>query len=234
MTDQKTRILFIEDEQNLLNSMAFILEREGFEVQKAETGEAGLRFMAEFQPDLILLDLNLPGIDGFEVAEQLVSDCCPQCCPAIIIMTGRTGEEDMVNGLERFADDYIVKPVQPRVLIARIQSVLRRAEHVNRADSTACSAIDINRDSFVVRVDGEPIRLTKSEFHILDLLMRSPENVLSRTQIINAVRGIDCYVTDRIVDFQICRIRKKLGQYGNRIQTIRGIGYKFSADDDSC
>ncbi len=235
MNDRKTRVLFIEDEQNLLNSISFILEREGFEVRKAKTGEVGLQAMSEFQPDLVLLDLNLPGMDGFEVAESLVADCCPQCCPAIIIMTGRDAEEDMVTGLERFADDYIVKPVQPRVLIARIQSVLRRMDSLNQSDATIISGIGINRDAFEVHVDGSPVKLTKSEFHILDLLMRAPGKVLSRTQIINAVRGIDCYVTDRIVDFQICRIRKKLGPYGDTIQTVRGIGYKFSAgESDSC
>lgn len=235
MKDLKTRVLFIEDEQNLLNSLSFILEREGFEVRKAKTGEVGLQVMSEFQPDLVLLDLNLPGMDGFEVAEQLVAGCSPQCCPAIIIMTGRDAEEDMVTGLERFADDYIVKPVQPRVLIARIQSVLRRMDTLNQDDTTVISGVEINRDAFEVRVDGQHIRLTKSEFHILDLLMHSPEKVLSRNQIINAVRGIDCYVTDRIVDFQVCRIRKKLGRYGGRIQTVRGIGYKFTAGEDpSC
>lgn len=233
MNDRKTRVLFIEDEQNLLNSISFILEREGFEVRKAKTGEVGLQAMTEFQPDLVLLDLNLPGMDGFEVAENLVTDCYPQCCPAIIIMTGRDAEEDMVIGLERFADDYIVKPVQPRVLIARIQSVLRRMDSMNQDDATVISGIEINRDAFEARVDGRHVQLTKSEFHILDLLMRSPEKVLSRNQIINAVRGIDCYVTDRIVDFQVCRIRKKLGSYGDRIQTVRGVGYKFTTGEDT-
>lgn len=232
MRSRKPRILFIEDEQNLLNSMAFILEREGFDVEKASSGEAGLKLVSEFQPDLILLDLNLPGMDGFEVAEQLAS-FCPRNCPAIIVITGRNEEKDMVSGLERFADDYIIKPVQPRVLIARIQSVLRRIEPDHDGDTLCHAPIEINRDSFVVTVDGKPVRLTKSEFRILDLLMRSPEKVLSREQIINAVKGFDCYVTERIVDFQICRIRRKLGQYGSRIETVRGVGYKFTAGDQS-
>jgi len=232
METGRARILFIEDEQNLLNSMAFILEREGFEVKKACTGEAGLKLIPEFLPDLILLDLNLPGMDGFEVAEQLAT-FCPHNCPAIIVITGRSAEEDMVSGLERFADDYIIKPVQPRVLIARIQSVLRRIEPDHETNTLRHMPIEINRDSFTITVDDKPVRLTKSEFRILDLLMRSPEKVLSREQIITAVRGFDCYVTDRIVDFQICRIRKKLGQYGTRIETVRGVGYKFITGDDS-
>lgn len=229
MQTEKTRILFIEDEQNLLNSMAYILEREGFAVQKAASGEEGLRHVASFRPDLILLDLNLPGMDGFEVAEHLASTC-PHHCPAIIVITGRQDEMDMVSGLEHFADDYVIKPVQPRVLIARIQSVLRRTEPGPAVISPDATPVHIDREAHVVRIEGQAIHLTKSEFGILDTLMRSPDKVFSREQIISMVKGFDCYVTDRTVDFQICRIRKKLGQYGTCIHTIRGIGYKFSSD----
>ncbi|NOZ14112.1 MAG: response regulator transcription factor [Acidobacteria bacterium] len=214
--------------------MSYILEREGFLVKKALSGEDGLLFFRDFRPGLVLLDLNLPGIDGFEVAERLV-ESYPEKCPAIIMLTGRADEDDIVAGLERFADDYIVKPVQPRVLIARIQSVLRRSAAESHADAPDSSPIRMNRESFVVKVEGRPLRLTKSEFRILDLLMCSREKVLSREQIINAVKGFDCYVTERIVDFQICRIRKKLGKYADRIETVRGVGYKFTlGPNDTC
>ncbi len=236
MENRNWRILFIEDEPNLLNSMTFILEREGFTVRKADSGEKGLSAIPTFSPDLLLLDLNLPGMDGFEVAEEIKTRI-PDHCPAIIILTGREDERDVVAGLERFADDYIIKPVQPRVLIARIHSVLRRLRETlpQPPSFTVPQPIHINRDSFVVTVEGKPIRLTKSEFSILDLLMRSPEKVLSRGQIINAVKGLNCYVTERVIDFQICRIRKKLGKYGGRIATVRGVGYKFTVNTDfSC
>lgn len=229
MESSKPRILFVEDEQNLLNSMSFILEREGFVVAKAATGEIALQRVPDFQPDLILLDLNLPGMDGFELVEELARFCPPHC-PAIIVMTGRDAEDDMIRGLERFADDYIVKPVQPRILIARIHSVLRRIEQRPTTAGSENSVFEISSAAHEIRLEGIPINLTKSEFGILEMLLRSPGKVLTREQIINAIRGIDCYVTERIVDFQICRIRKKLKGYGECIETVRGVGYKFRGD----
>lgn len=223
------RILFVEDEENLLNSMSFILEREGFVVCGATSGEQALDRVAEFDPDLVLLDLNLPGMDGFEVAEAMAA-ACPGGCPAVIVITGREAEDDMIAGLERFADDYIIKPVQPRVLIARIQAVLRRLAAGHETPPAGTALIVVDSDAHEIALAGRPLRLTQTEFSILELLVQSPGKVRSRQQIINAIRGIDCFVTDRIVDFQICRLRKKLGQYGDRIETVRGFGYKYKPD----
>ena len=225
------RLLFVEDEINLQNSLAYLLEREGFCVATASTGEDGLVLAAENPPDIVLLDVNLPGIDGFETARRLRRSEATRSCP-VIMLTARAHPDDIVEGLSDCADDYVTKPFLPRVLIARIHALLRRT---GTRDSDAAEGsvlcfgeLAINPSAHVVTLQGEPLKLTKTEYDILVLLAGHPNRVYSRAQIINHVRGDDFALTDRVVDFQISGLRKKLGGASRRIETIRGVGYKFT------
>ncbi len=223
------RILFIEDEENLLNSLSFILEGEGFTVCRSSSGEEALEAIDRFLPDLVLLDIALPGMDGFEVAEKLRDD--PRTREvAIVMLTGRAVEDDIVQALEKWADDYIVKPVRPRVLIARLTAVLRRkaGETAGPTETIVHGPLTIDPTGRTVTVKETPISLTRSEFDILLLLAKSAGAVFSRSGIIEALHGEGYFVTERAIDFQICGLRKKLGICGDCIETVRGVGYKFT------
>jgi len=223
------KILFVEDEENLLNSISFILEAEGFVVHRTRSGEEALSTIANLTPDLILLDITLPGIDGFEVAEQLRKNKATEKV-AIVMLTGRAVEDDVVRALETWADDYIVKPVRPRMLIARLNAVLRRkTARAPEADTLRYDTLSIDIAGREASIAGTPLALTRTEFDILLLLAREPNTVFSRTQVIGEIRGEDYFVTERSIDFQIFGLRKKLGPHAERIETIRGIGYKFRA-----
>lgn len=223
----KKKILFIEDEENLLNSLAYLLEKEGFEVAKASRGETGIKLAAADKPDLVLLDVNLPDLDGFEAAKRLKSDKNFRDLK-IIMLTARCEPEDVVRGLEGYADDYMTKPFHPKVLVARINALFRRGadERVEKG-IMRFERLTIDPAGREVAVSEEPIKLTKTEYDILYLLAGRPARVFSRERIIDAVRGDDFAITDRIVDYQISNLRKKLGDQGWRIETVRGIGYKF-------
>jgi two-component system phosphate regulon response regulator PhoB len=221
-------LLYIEDEKNLLNSLAFILDKEGFEVACAATGEEGLELAQASPPDVVLLDLNLPGIDGFEVCRRLKKD--PATKEAYILMlTARGKEEDIVYGLDQAADDYIPKPFQPKLLIAHLRALLRRKNKLALGGEEQLRFGDllIDPSAHVVVCGQEKLGLTKTEFAILALLSGNPNRVLSRTQILDEVRGYDFSITERVVDFQISGLRKKLGASARHIETVRGVGYKF-------
>ena len=226
------RLLFVEDELNLQNSLAYLLEREGFCVATASSGEDGLALAAENPPDIALLDVNLPGIDGFETARRLRRGDATRSCP-IIMLTARAHPDDIVEGLSDCADDYVTKPFLPRGLIARIHALLRRAGTPGGtagAGSVLCfNELSINPSAHVVTLHNKPLKLTKTEYDILVLLASHPNRVYSRSQIINHVRGDDFALTDRVVDFQVSGLRKKLGSASQRIETIRGVGYKFTS-----
>lgn len=226
----KNRLLLIEDEINLQNSLAYLLEREGFTVDSASTGEQGLELARVKPPDLVLLDVNLPGIDGFETARRLRADPLTRSC-LIIMLTARAHPDDIVQGLSSVADDYVTKPFLPRVLLARIAAHLRRAgaeadpageDRLLRFDS-----LTINQAARDVRIDAVSVKLTPTEYDILVLLAAHPDRVFTRSQIIDHVRGNDFAITDRVVDYQISGLRKKLGGEGQRIETVHGVGYKF-------
>lgn len=218
------KILFIEDEENLLNSMSLILGNEGYTVTGVTSGEAGLEHFANEAFDLALIDINLPGINGLSVAEKFREVKPDQ---RVMMLTGHDVEDDIVFALENYANDYVLKPVRPRILIARINNILK---HVPDNDMTISDVgVFIGNNSFEVYVDGSSIDLTKSEFLILKYLMESVNTAFSRTQLIAKVKGEGYIVTDRTIDFQICCLRKKLGHYGANIQTVRGIGYKYKA-----
>jgi len=224
----KEHILIIEDETDIQELIKFNLEKEGYRVTSTLTGEEGISQAKASHPDLVLLDLMLPGIDGFEVCRRLKSDDETKKIP-IVMLTAKGEESDIVSGLELGADDYITKPFKPRILIARIRSILRRVNKDFSEDSSVMSIHNIQIDSskFRVTVDSEPVNLTATEFYILKLLIRRPGWVFTRGQIIDAVKGTDYPVTDRSVDVQITGLRKKLGSAGKYIETVRGIGYRF-------
>lgn len=224
----KEHILVIEDEGDILELIRFNLAREGYKVTAAVSGEMGLKLARSESPALVLLDLMLPEIDGLEVCKTLKAESKTQHIP-VIMLTAKGEETDIVTGLEVGAEDYIVKPFSPKVLIARVRAVLRRKNKVTADEKTPLKLHDltIHPGRHEVIVDGQSTSLTLSEFQILYLLARRPGWVFSREQILNEIRGDEAYVTDRSIDVQIVGLRKKLGESGGLIETVRGVGYKL-------
>ena len=225
---KKETILVVDDEEDILELVRYNLSREGYGVRCAASGEEALSVIAAGNIDLLILDLMLPGMDGLELARRLKGG--PDHAELPIIMLSARGEEaDIVTGLELGADDYITKPFSPRVLIARVRSVLRRQSHPpeDPDDILRIHDLVIHPGRRSVTMDGEPLDLTFTEFQVLAFLARRPGWVFTRTQIVDAVRGDDYPVTDRSVDVQIVGLRKKLGAAGRYIETVRGVGYRF-------
>ena len=224
----KAKILIVDDEEDILELVRYNLTREGFTTILATSGEAALKLVRKEPPDLIVLDLMLPGVDGLEVARRIKGDSDLRNIP-IVMLTAKGEEADVVTGLELGADDYIIKPFSPKIMIARIKTVLRRQNEPEQSDDVPIRidnlTIHIGRRD--VQLDGKSVDLTYTEFQILNLLAKRPGWVFTRTQIVDSVRGNDYPVTDRSVDVQIVGLRKKLGDYGGYIQTVRGVGYRF-------
>ncbi len=226
----KEKILVVDDEEDILDLIKYNLERESYNVTCVESGELCLEKVREIMPELIILDLMLPGIDGLSVCRILKNDSKTQHIP-VIMLTAKGEESDIVTGLELGAEDYIPKPFSTKVLVARVRTVIRRAaaaaapgdssEVIKRKD------LVINAGRREVLIKGELIGLTFSEFEILSLLARRPGWVYTRNQIVNEIKGSDYPVTERAIDVQIVGLRKKLGDFGNMIETIRGVGYRF-------
>ena len=226
-------ILVVEDDLDIRELISFNLQNEGHQVFEAKDGEAGIDKAREKLPDLILLDLMLPGIQGLDVCRIIKSDQETKETP-IIMVTALGQEEDIVKGLETGADDYITKPFSIKVLIARVNAVLKRSIEVgeDKSKDILINGINIKTRSREVRVNENLINdLTFSEFQILYLLAGHPGWVFTRYQIIDKIRGDNYPVTDRSVDFQIVGLRKKLGDAGKLIKTVRGVGYRFTPDE---
>jgi two-component system alkaline phosphatase synthesis response regulator PhoP len=224
----KQTVLVIDDEEDIRELILYNLSKEGFRVECAVSGEAGLELLKGELPDLIILDLMLPGLDGLEVCRRVKADSRLQHIP-IIMVTARGEEPDIVRGLELGADDYVAKPFSPKVLLARVKSVLRRGRQspVDLEQVLEFEGLMINPPRREVRVDGAPIELTNTEFKLLHFLMRQPGLVFTRDQIVEGVHGDDYPVTERSVDVQVVGLRKKLGEYGSYVETVRGVGYRF-------
>ena len=225
----RKRILVVDDEEDILDLVAYNLAKNGFDVSCVATGEEAIDSAEQSNPDLMLLDLMLPGLDGLQVCRQLKNQNETREIP-IVMLTAKSEEPDVITGLELGADDYITKPFSPRVLVARVRAVLRRQEdEVEVLDPPICIRdLQIHPGRHEVMLDGKPVNLTYTEFSILNFLAQRPGWVYSREQIIDAVRGNDYPVTERSVDVQIVGLRKKLGQYGQYIETVRGVGYRLS------
>jgi len=224
----KEKILVVDDEKDILELVKFNLSREGYRVSCVASGEEALRIAQSEAPDLIVLDLMLPGIDGLEATRILKSNAGTMDIP-IVMLTAKGEEADIVTGLELGADDYMTKPFSTRVLTARVKAVLRRRVKEYPEDHAAIRIHDltIHPGRHEVLVSGKTVLLTFTEFGILYFLAKRPGWVFTRNQIVDAVRGDDYFVTDRSVDVQIVGLRRKLGPAGSYIETVRKVGYRF-------
>ena len=226
-------VLVVDDEEDILELVEYNLAKEGYKVLKVATGEDALRVARSQLPDIVILDLMLPGLDGLEVCRMLKGDPSTQHIP-IVMLTAKGGEADIVAGLELGAADYVTKPFSPRVLMARVKAVLRRDADGPESDSATITIRDlvIHPGRHQVIVLGHPVELTATEFRILVFLARRPGWVFTRQQIVDAAQGEDSFlpdrfVTDRSVDVHIVSLRRKLGCCGSYIETVRGVGYRL-------
>ena len=224
----REKILVIEDEEDIQELLKFNLVKEGFQVSVAGTGEKGLDAARNHRPDLILLDLMLPSLDGLEVCKLLKNDPHTEAIP-VLMLTAKAEDSDIVTGLELGAEDYITKPFSPKVVTARVRNVLRRRRHEGGDDESSIKIRDliIHPGRHEVLCKGKPVDLTYTEFRILQFLARRPGWVYTRQQIVDGTRGEDYAVTDRSVDVHIVSLRRKLGPAGKSIETVRGVGYRF-------
>jgi two-component system phosphate regulon response regulator PhoB len=224
---EKATVLVVDDEEDIIELVELNLAREGYQVLGCTTGEEALEIARSKVPSLIVLDLMLPGIDGLEVCRRLKSGPKTEHIP-IVMLTAKGEETDIVAGLELGADDYVTKPFSGKILTARVRRLLRRA-----ARPTEEQAIIKVRDLTIdparreVRVKNRKVELTRTEFDILRTLAKRPGQVLSRSQIVDAIHDSDYLVTDRAVDVQIVSLRKKLGTCVTYIETVRGVGYRL-------
>jgi two-component system phosphate regulon response regulator PhoB len=224
----REKILVVDDEEDILELVSYNLQKEGYELHRATSGETGIKMARTLLPDLILLDLMLPGMDGLECCRLLKSEPRTSSIP-VVMLTAKGEDSDIVAGLELGADDYITKPFSPRVLLARVRAVLRRTKKAAEPSPAVIRIheLELNPAKHEVRVKGKPVELTATEFKILELLAGRPGWVFTRGQIISQVKGEDYPVTDRAVDVQVVALRKKLGPAGKYIQTVHGVGYRF-------
>jgi two-component system, OmpR family, alkaline phosphatase synthesis response regulator PhoP len=224
----RERILVVDDEEDLLELVNYNLTKEGYRVRCVASGEEALSEARQAIPDLIVLDLLLPSVDGLEICRTLKNDSRTAHVP-ILMLTAKSEESDVVAGLELGADDYMTKPFSPRVLLARIRALLRRARAKETEDqgSVRIHEIVIHPGRHEVLLNGEQGDLTYTEFRLLHFLARKPGWAFTRAQIVDAVKGEDYPVTERSVDVQVAGLRKKLGPYGHYVETVRGVGYRF-------
>lgn len=229
----KNTVLVVDDERDILELIRYNLEKEDFHVRTVGTGEDALRLAREIEPDLIILDIMLSGINGTEVCKRLKAAGETRNIP-VLMLTAKSASSDVVNGLELGADDYVTKPFIPSVLLARVRAVLRRAERSEAASAPPARIrvhdilIDVSRHE--VSAGDTPVSLSATEFAILEFLARNPGWVFSRNRIIDAVKGEDYPVTERSVDVQILGLRRKLGDHGKHIETVRGVGYRLAGE----
>ncbi len=226
----RKRILVVDDEKDILDLLKYNLEKEGYEVLTANNGRRALE-QALRAPDLIVLDVMMAETDGWEVCRQLKRDDKTSSIP-VIFLTAKGAEVDEVVGLELGAEDYIVKPISPRKLLARIKTVLRRRDNAfhkenGRAEILRLEQLEVNVANYTVTINKKEIFFPKKEFETLVYLLKHPDRVLTRDTLLSAVWGSDVVVGDRTIDVHIRRIREKLGKYGDRIETVKGVGYRF-------
>ena len=229
----KAVILIIEDDPEIQELLSHSMSREGWKLLQAKTGEEGLKLLHNKKVNCILLDIMLPGMDGLKVLRK-IKEIEQRRYIAVIMTTAKGEESDIVTGLELGADDYVVKPYSPKVLIARVRAGLRRQEeNGSGVDITCWQQGDLKLDAarHTAFYGGKQLDLFATEFALLKHFLSNPDIVFSRNQIIAAIRGPDYPVTDRSVDVQILGLRKKLGEAGDMIETIRGVGYRFRAPE---
>ena len=222
------KIIVIEDEPDIQEVIVHNLLRDGYQVDATPNGERGLELVRRLDPDLVLLDLMLPGLDGVEICRRMKSDPRTRTV-SIIMVTARGEESDVVLGLGLGADDYVCKPFSPRELMERVRAVLRRGplqDHQTRARIVVGDAV-IDSGRHEVRVAGRRIDLTASEFRLLHCLASQPGRVFTRNQLLNRVVGEDTFIDDRNIDVHVGAVRRKLGAHRHLVETVRGVGYRF-------
>jgi two-component system, OmpR family, alkaline phosphatase synthesis response regulator PhoP len=227
------KILVVDDEADIVDLLRYNLEKEGYEVLTAANGREALA-QSRLQPQLIILDIMMPEMDGLEVCRQLKKDTGTASIP-VMFLTAKGSEIDEVVGLELGAEDYIVKPISIRKLLTRIKVILRRDE-AQKDDASGdavirLGSIEIHPSNYFVRIDGEEISFPRKEFQTLLYLVKHNGNVVRRERLLNEVWGSDVIVIDRTIDVHIRRIREKLGAYGDLIETVKGVGYRFRCDE---
>ena len=221
------KILIVEDERDILQLVKLYLEKEGFRTITATTGTEGLNSAKQDKPDLIVLDLMLPEIDGLEVCKRLRSAPETAMLP-IIMLTAKAEESDQVIGLELGADDYVTKPFSPKALVARVKALFRRVERVQDGPTRltyGSVVMDLSRHE--VKSDGQEVALTAKEFGLLEHLLRNPGRVLTRDALLNTVWGYDYYGTTRTVDVHVRRLKQKIPSLNDAITSIKSLGYKL-------
>ncbi len=227
---KETRILLVDDEQDITEFIGFNLENEGYLVEKAQTGEEAIKKALTFNPDLIILDVMMPGMDGMETCEKL-RNMPTLNNPIIAFLTARNEDYSQIAGFDAGADDYISKPVKPKVLISRVKALLKRKSGNIAIDAetdnhiVAIGSITIDKERYIVKKDTTELILPRKEFELLLLLASKPDKVFTRDEIYARVWGEDIIVGDRTIDVHIRKLREKLGN--DHIRTIKGVGYKF-------
>jgi len=220
----KKKILVIDDEQDILEFLSYNLKREGAKVYTATNGVAAIELAKSKKPDLILLDVMMPEIDGMETCMQLRENMETKDV-VIAFLTARSEDYSQIAGFDAGADDYITKPIKPRVLISRIKALLRRKNMVSSGKPVELKTLSIDRERYLVIKDGNELSLPKKEFELLALLISVPGKVFTREHILSSVWGDDVVVGDRTIDVHIRKLREKIGS--SNIKTIKGVGYKF-------
>ncbi len=234
----QTSVLIVEDEPEIADLIRFHAERDGFEARVARSGSEALEAVEKRVPDVVSLDIMLPDLDGLEVCRRLKRNPSTSGLP-IVIVSAKGEEAEVVAGLELGADDYVTKPFSPRVLMARLKAVLRRREDGAESDEDvrsrllSAAGLDIDTERHTVRVRGDKIDLTITEFRLLDYLAQRPGFVRTRDQIVSAIRGEGTVLSSRAIDVHVASLRRKLGESGGMIETVRGVGYRVAAGADS-
>jgi two-component system alkaline phosphatase synthesis response regulator PhoP len=224
MTKTSYKILIVDDEPDILEFLSYNLKKEGYEVFTAPDGDQGLAIAKKEMPHLVLLDVMMPGLDGIEVCREL--RLLPGMNDIIIaFLTARSEDYSHIAGFDAGADDYINKPIKPRVLLSRIKALLRRAPGTKENSSPDMGGLRIDRESYLVIKDGNEINLPRKEFELLSLLASKPGKVFTREEILNRVWGDEVVVGDRTIDVHIRKLREKIGE--DFIRTVKGVGYKF-------
>ncbi len=231
MTAQRTALV-VEDEPEIADLVKFHLQREGVEVTTTRSGRRALEIARELSPDLLVLDLMLPDLDGLEVCRRLKEHDETREIP-VVMLTARGSEADIVAGIEMGADDYVTKPFSPRVLMARLQNAMRKrvVSTVDHQDGVLLrfgGKLTIDKERHVLTCNGKPVELTITEFDMLYMLAKRPGFVRTRDQIISSVHGPLTVLSQRTIDVHITAIRRKLGEFSDAIETVRGVGYRFS------
>ena len=226
----KPLIIVVEDEPDIREIMLYNLRREGYEAEGFESGSEGLEAIRAKQPNLVILDLMLPGMDGLTVCQQVRAEAAIKATP-IIIVSAKEEESDVVIGLGLGADDYVPKPFSPRELLARVKAVLRRSQQADQGDQherVVIGDLIIDLEKHNVTIDGQLVKLTATEFKLLYQLASHPGRAYTREQLLNRVVGDGVVVVDRNIDVHVRAVRKKIGNYADHIQTVRGVGYRFA------